>query len=149
MESLKLRKANQHDEEFAYQVKRATMKEYVELAWGWNEDQQRQLHGRRFREQDFRIIEMDGEDVGIMSVDLQPDCMFVNQVYILPDYQGRKIGRMCMKMIMRQAADLGLLVRLKVLKVNVRALTFYKRLGFTITNNTDTHFLMKHVERPP
>ena len=34
----RLRKASQGDREFAYQVKRATFKEYVEVVWGWDED---------------------------------------------------------------------------------------------------------------
>ncbi len=38
--------------------------------------------------------------------------------------------------------SLGLPVRLGVLKVNDRAVTFYKMLGFEI-DETDTHFLMQ------
>ena len=146
MERLKLRKASQDDKEFAYQVKRAAMKEYVELVRGWNEDQQRQLHARRFQEQDFRVINLDGEDVGIMSVAVESDCVFVNQIYILPEHQGQGVGRKCMLVTMEQGSNLGLPVRLKVLKVNTRAVKFYKRLGFTITGDTDTHFLMQHED---
>ena len=49
-----------------------------------------------------------------------------------------------MLVIMEQRNSLGLPVRLRVLKVNARAVTFYKRLGFEITDETDTHFLMRH-----
>ena len=55
-DSIKLRKASQDDKEFAYQVKKAAFREYVERAWGWEEDGQRKLHYRRYRAQDFRII---------------------------------------------------------------------------------------------
>ena len=34
-DSIKLRKASQDDKEFAYQVKKAAFREYVERAWGW------------------------------------------------------------------------------------------------------------------
>jgi RimJ/RimL family protein N-acetyltransferase len=34
-------------------------------------------------------------------------------------------------------------VRLRVLKVNPRALAFYRRLGFTCTGETETHDLME------
>ena len=60
------------DKQFAYDVKRAAMREYVELVWGWDEDQQWQLHDRSFRAQDVQIITLDGVDVGIMSVAVQP-----------------------------------------------------------------------------
>ena len=144
MGSPKLRKASQDDKEFAYQVKRTSLREYVELVWGWDDDRQRQLHARRFSEQDFRVIEVDGEDVGIMSVAVKPACVFVNQLYLLPEHQGRGIGRTCMLVVMEQGNSLGLPVRLQVLKVNPRAVTFYKRLDFEVTGETDTHFLMQH-----
>ena len=144
MESPKLRQASQIDNEFAYQVKRNSFREYVELVGGWDEGLQRQLHSRRFQEQDFQIIEVDGKDVGIMSVAYRPDCVVVNQLYILAEHQGQGIGRECMLLVMEQGNSLGLPIRLQVLKVNARAVTFYERLGFEITDETDTHFLMQH-----
>lgn len=139
----KLRKATRGDKAFAYEVKRAAMREYVELVWGWDEDQQWQLHDRRFREQDFQIINLDGEDIGIMSVVVQPDCVFVNQLYLLPEHQGQAVGRKCMLAVMESAKGLGLPVRLQVMKVNPRAVAFYQRLGFTITGQTATHVQMQ------
>ncbi len=146
MKRLKLREASQDDREFAYQVKRAALKEYVELVWGWDEDHQRQLHARRFQQQDFRVINLDGDDIGIMSVAVESDCVFVNQIYILPEHQGQGVGRKCMLVVMEQGKGLGVPVRLQVMKVNARALTFYKRLGFTITGDTDTHFQMQRKD---
>ena len=143
-DSLKLRKASQDDKEFAYQVKKAAFRGYVERAWGWEEDEQRKLHDRRFWAQDFRVIELDGKDVGIMSVAIEPDCVSVNQLYILPEHQGQGVGRGCMSMVVEVGSKLSLPVRLRVLKVNPRAVSFYERLGFAITGDTDTHFLMQN-----
>ena len=100
--NLSLRKANQNDKEFAYHVKQAALGEYVELVRGWDEDEQRRLHDRRFRGQDFRVINLDGKDVGIMSVEVEPDCLFVNQLYILPEHQGRGVGRRCMLLVVTE-----------------------------------------------
>ena len=143
MRSPTLRKATPDDKAFAYEVKRAAMREYVELVWGWDEDQQWQLHDRWFREQDFQVITLDGEDVGILSVAMRPDCLFVNQLYVLPEHQGRGIGRKCMLSVMERAKSLGLPVRLQVMKVNPRAVAFYQRVGFTTTGETTTHVLMQ------
>ncbi len=142
-DGLKLRKARQDDSEFTFQVKRAAFKDYVEQVWGWDEDSQRVLHDRRFAEQDYRVVCLDGRDVGMISVAVKPDSPFVNQLHILPDYQGQGIGRTCMLMVIDKGSKLGLPVRLQVLKVNPRAVAFYERLGFTITGDTDTHFLMQ------
>ena len=148
MESPKLRQASQDDEEFTYRVKRAGLKEYVALVWGWDEVRQRQIHARRYTEQDLLIVEVDGKDVGIMSVAIEPDCVFVNQLYLLPEHQGQGIGRTCMLVVVEQANSLGLPVRLQVLQVNARAVAFYKRLGFEITGVTDTHLLMQLESSP-
>lgn len=143
MNNLKLRKASTDDKEFAYCVKRAAFRQYVEKVSGWDEVEQRQLHDERFSVQNFRVINLAGTDVGIMAVAMAPDCVKVNQLFLLPEHQSRDTGRRCMLLIMAEARQLGLPVRLRVLKVNPRALAFYERLGFVLTGETDTHDLME------
>jgi GNAT superfamily N-acetyltransferase len=138
-----LRKAGPSDSAFAYRVKRAALKEYVEKVWGWDEGEQRQLHARRFGKHDFRIVNSGGTDVGIMAVAVAPDCVHVHQLFLLPEHQSKGVGSKCMALILEEARQLGLPVRLRVLKVNPRALTFYQRLGFTRTGETDTHNLLE------
>ena len=144
-DNLTMRMAGEDDKEFAYQAKKAAFREYVEQVWGWNEDKQRKLHDQRFGAQDFCVISLDSTDVGIMSVDLEPDRVFVNQIYILPEHQKQGIGRRCMSIVVEEAKKLNLPVRLRVLKVNPHAVVFYERLGFTIAGDTDTHLLMQKV----
>ena len=144
-DTITLRTACQDDKEFVFQVKRAVMREYIEQTWGWDEDAQRELHDRRFGSQEFQIVSLDGHDVGIMSVVQELDCVFLNQIYILPGYQGQGIGRECLLTVFEEATKLNLPVKLKVLKVNPRAVAFYERLGFTIDGDTDTHLLMQKV----
>ena len=71
-------------------MKRAAFREYVEQVWGWEEDEQRKLHDRRFRPEDFLIINLDGTDVGTMWSALDSDCVHVNQLYSLPEHQGQE-----------------------------------------------------------
>lgn len=143
MSSLTLRKASPNDSEFAYRAKTAAFKEYVEKVEGWDEDEQRQLHEQRFGTQDFRVINLAGTDVGIMAVVVAPDCVKVNQLFLLPEHQNKDIGRRCMLVLMEEARELRLPVRLRVMKVNPRALAFYQQLGFVRTGETDTHDLME------
>lgn len=143
MNSLTLRKASPNDSEFAYCTRRAAFKEYIEKVEAWNEDEQRQLHEHRFGAQDFRVINQDGIDVGIMGVVKAPDCVKVNQLFISPEHQGKDIGRRCMLLIMEEARQASLPMRLRVMKVNPRALAFFQRLGFICIEETDTHHLME------
>ena len=48
-----------------------------------------------------------------------------------------------MRRIMVEAPQLGLPVRLRVLKVNPRARTFYQKLGFADVGETEKHGLME------
>lgn len=138
-----LRRAGPDDREFAYRMRRAAFREYVDQAEGWNEDEQRRLHDRRFATQDFRVIEVAGAAVGVVAVVVTPDCVKVNQLFLAPEFQGRDIGRRCMRLLMQDASRRGVPVRLRVMKVNPRALAFYRRLGFTRTDETATHHLLE------
>ena len=143
MDNLRLRQATVDDSDFAYLTKKAAFREYVEKVWGWDEEEQRRLHQKRFSSQDFRVIQLSGVDVGILAIIRQPDCVKVNQMFILPEYQNKGIGTACMMRIIEDAATLKLPVRLQVLKVNSRAAAFYQRSGFRIVSESDTHVLME------
>jgi TIR domain/Acetyltransferase (GNAT) family len=77
------------------------------------------------------------------AVVVASDCVKVNQLFLLPEHQGKGIGRKCMLLIMEEVRQLRLPIRLRVLKVNPRALAFYQRLGFVRTGETGTHVLME------
>ena len=145
MEALNIRKAQASDREFVFTVKKAAFQEYVEQVWGWDDSYQRELHDRRFASQDLRIIQFCGTDVGFLATSRSPDTLKVNQLYILPEYQGRGIGSACMTRVLDDASLRQMPVVLQVLKVNPRGVTFYQRLGFIIVGETTTHFLMKKM----
>ena len=146
MEALKVRKAQATDSEFVFAVKKAAFREYVEQIWGWDDTYQRDLHNRRFASQDLRIIQFHGTDVGFLSTFSTSDTFKVDQLYILPEYQGRGVGAACMKRIIDDASLEQKPVTLQVLKINTRATAFYQRLRFIIVDENSTHFQMK---RPP
>lgn len=148
MDNLTLRPAGPDDSEFAYSTKKAAFREYVEQVGGWDEAEQRRLHVERFAAQDFRIVSVDGTDVGVVALSLGPDCLRLNQLFILPEHQGRGIGRACMTLSMNEARQRGLPLRLQVLKINTRAQAFYERLGFTRTGENHDHYLMAWSPSP-
>ena len=146
MEELSIRKTQATDSEFVFAVKKAAFGEYVEQIWGWDDTYQRDLHYRRFASQDIRIIQFRGTDVGFLSTSNTSDALNVNQLYILPESQGKGIGAACMKRIIDNANREQKPVTLQVLKINTRATAFYQTLGFTTVGENATHFQMK---RPP
>lgn len=143
MDSLKLRKATASDSEFAYRTKKAAFRRYVEQVWGWDEEEQRQLHIRRYASQEFSVIQLSGVYVGIMAIVQEPDCVKLNQMYVLPEHQGKGIGTACTMRVIEDATAAELSVRLQVLKVNSRAIGFFQKLGFKRIGESDTHVLME------
>jgi GNAT superfamily N-acetyltransferase len=65
-------------------------------------------------------------------------------LYILPAFQGKGSGAQVLRQILFDAAARGLPVRLRCLKWNP-ALSLYRRHGFLVIGETETHFQM---ERP-
>jgi len=145
VEELSFRKAHTSDSEFVFTVKKAAFREYVEQVWGWDDNYQRELHNRRFAAQDVCIIQFRGTDVGFLSTSSTPDTLKVNQLFILPEYQGKGIGSACMMRIVDDARLAGKSVALQVLKVNPRGTAFYQRLGFLIIGESSTHLQMKKL----
>ena len=145
VEELNIRKAYASDSEFVFTVKKAAFREYVEQVWGWDDSYQRELHDRRFTSQDLRIIQFCGTDVGFLATSRTRDTLKVNQLYILPEYQGKGIGSACMARILDDASLRQKPVVLQVLKVNTRGIAFYQKLGFIIVGETTTHFQMKKL----
>ena len=110
------------DSEFVFAVKEAAYREYVEQVWGWDDSYQRERHNKEFASHDFRIIQFRGTDVGFLITSCTSDTLKVNQIYILPEYQGKGIGSACLTRIIDDANVEQKSVVLKVLKVNTRGI---------------------------
>ena len=145
MEKLSFRKAQANDSEFVFAVKEAAYREYVEHVWGWDDNYQRERHNREFASHDFRIIQFRGTDVGFLITSHTSDTLKVNQIYILPEYQGKGIGSACIIRIVDDANLEQKSVVLKVLKVNIRGIALYQRLGFTIMGEDSIYFQMEKL----
>ena len=140
---LGFRTAHANDSEFVFSVKKAAFQEYVEGVWGWDDSYQRELHNRRFAAQVFWIVHLHDADVGFLAMSRASNVVKVNQLFILPEYQGHEIGSACMPRIVDEARLARKSVILQVLKVNPRGLRFYQRLGFTIVGDSATHYQME------
>ncbi len=142
---ISLRRATASDMEFLRCVHREAMRPHIERTWGsWNEDDQR----RRFYESTdpatHEIIEVSGEPVGCQWVRQQPGALELVRLYLLPEAQGIGIGTHLVAALCERAERRGLPVRLRVMRVN-RAQRLYRRLGFKVVGETETHLLMERA----
>jgi len=140
--SIGFRRANQRDMGFLYALHVATMKEYVDKTWGWDEAQQEAAFRANHDPAEMQIITFDGSDIGMFAIEERAADVFVPHVLISPDYQGRGIGSSILEQIISDAARRGKPVSLRVLRVNP-ARRLYERLGFKVVEETPTHFSMR------
>ncbi len=140
---LVLRRCAEDDSAFAFAMRKAAFRVYVDKSGGWDDRKERQRHERNFALYDYRVIRFQGADCGIMTLDLTSECLKLNQIFIAPEYQGHGIGERCMSLLFGEARRLGLPIRLRVMKVNPRAAALYERLGFAVVDETETHTIMQ------
>jgi ribosomal protein S18 acetylase RimI-like enzyme len=107
------------------------MRRYVAAVWGWDEQVQRDHHARTFTPRRWRIITVNGADVGMLSVEYRPDEVYLARIELLPRHQGKGIGTRIISMLLADAGRRGHDLVLDVLAVNVRARALYRRLGLT------------------
>lgn len=130
------------DYEWLLRLGERTMRAYAEQTYGpWDEALVRRLFAERWRPAHSRIVVVDGQDVGRLELLPTERGVEVGSIAVVPEYQGRGLGTALLAEVLRDARRDRRVVTLRVLKVNP-ARRLYERLGFVVTGETATHFLM-------
>jgi ribosomal protein S18 acetylase RimI-like enzyme len=120
------------------------MRPYVEKTWAWDEQWQAQYFHDHFDPTTRQIIEGDGVPIGCISVERREDSIFLAVIEIAPEYQSRGIGTRLIRGLCDEADSRGVPVELKVIRANT-AQRLYRRLGFAVVEETETHYLMRRL----
>jgi len=136
------RHATDDDLDLLYAMHVATMKDYVDQTWGWDDAFQESVFRERYTPAQIQVITFDGKDIGMISLEEREDDIFLRAIEILPTHQGQGIGARIIRQVISDAVSKQKPVYLRVLKVNP-AKILYERLGFSVNEATDTHFIMK------
>ena len=104
-------------------------------------------HQRRaaFRLDACRIVECDGQDIGMVKVLRDGATWTVEQLQIAAGHQGRGIGAAVLLTVIADARSAGAMLRLSVLKQNPAA-RLYARLGFRTLAESANSFKMTLID---
>ena len=138
MQQFEVRQATPGDRDTLYRIKREAMQPYVERVWGWDEEYQERRFRQGYDHTETQVVLVDGIAVGLLRVSERECAVFIDQVEIVPDYQGQGIGTSLINNLLAR----GRPVELGVLKVNVDARRLYERLSFRVIGDTETHYNM-------
>lgn len=140
---LLVRSALSGDHEFLFEVRRATLRPYVEETSDWDEAEQRAIADREFTELPYAVVEEHGRPVGYVCVIHEPGYDLIDEIAVLPEAQGRGIGTRLLWDILHAARrQRGVPVRLSVFVSNpARAL--YARLGFEVVRTEPPRMSMQ------
>lgn len=152
---LSLRPATPEDEVFLHGLYASTREDV--RSWNSGEEDVKEFLLMQYSMQDlyFRahypeaalsIVQNGGEDTGRIYVDRSAKEIRLLDITLFPRYRNRGIGSMLLGEIIRESEDKRIPARLMVERFS-RARTLYERMGFSIIEDTGTHFQMERDSR--
>ena len=89
---------------------------------------------RALREHAFDLLFADGRMVALIETRLEPDHLWIENVAVSPDHQGKGYGRRLLALAERKAAEAGLrTIRLLTNGAFAANIALYLRLGYVIS----------------
>lgn len=149
-----LRPVRDDDVDFLLRLYSSTREDISRAPWSEEQKQgflymqyaaQRADYERRFPKAAHSIVLVGVVPVGRIWVDRRADEIRLLDVALMPERCGRGIGAALLGDLMEEARRCGKPLRHSVLKENVRALRFYRRLGFVEAEDLGMYVLMERV----
>ncbi len=142
MQQISLRPATENDKSFIWEMRQLTMKEYVALAFGWNDDHEYAYAMDKFDH--IQIVESNGEKIGMIKSSEDETVIHLHQIQIKPNWANKGIGRWLIDNLIRTGKQKNKHVELHVLKTNpVKKL--YDRIGFVVVDEEAHKYLMRYT----
>jgi ribosomal protein S18 acetylase RimI-like enzyme len=149
--TLTYRPLTAEDRDFCVLVHHLAMRAYVEPLWGWDQALQDRLAlefiGHHDANHEMALV--DDVPIGFLSYQQRPDRIYLNKLYLHPDYHGKGFGSQILLQIIQRADAAATPIELSVLVTNVRARALYERHGFSAVKTTPERVLMRRTVGAP
>jgi len=140
---IELRKATNDDISFLKNLRVLSMKEHV-LESGSKYKDEEQLQRIEYEFQHAAIVTKNNKDIGLFKVNKDNSPWDLIQIQIHPKFQGQGIGRELLSLLINEAVNKQVNIKLSVFKKNP-ALKLYLSVGFTIIDEGDKSFIMQYL----
>ena len=138
-----LRDYHPDDYNWLFALRNMSYRDVVVRQFGeWDETDQRQIYLDNWAPQFIKIVMVDTQPIGMVSTETMDECIFLNEIQILPSWQSQGVGTSFIQQLQNMAKADGRYVKLQVLFENSRAKQLYERLGFAVIDKTQTHWVM-------
>ena len=132
--SFSLRPATVHDLDFAEALYIGTMEPLLSVLGDWDEAEFRRRIRRSFIPEQSHIIICDNREIGVIQVIEAENDFNLAQIHLVEEFRDRGTGTALVRGLLDRAESVGKTVSLSAPRNN-RAISLYKRLGFSIVED--------------
>ena len=127
-----LRQATAQDAEFIYAVYEATARHLVEgLGKRWAERLMREKSSAEAVDGRTKIVMLGEQNIGFYSAELRSREVWLESLFLLPEYQGKGLGKGLLGQALSEARAAALPLRCQVMSYNP-AIAFYLSQGLVL-----------------
>lgn len=137
-----LRPATPDDLESLFELYCAAFRSQIERIWGWDEEWQHSNFQQTYQSSSTSVVQVGGQPVGYLQTELSAEQLYLRNIALQAEAQGRGIGALVVRQLQQLAASQGVPVKLRVFVSNPRALQFWERMGFVVRGQTDAQIEM-------
>lgn len=95
----------------------------------------------------YYLLCLNDEAGGYLGIQLKDDCVNLSKIYILPDFRGKKLGKMALDFVDKEAERTGInKIELIVNQKNEVTIGIYKKAGYVITESLTHTYDNGHSE---
>ncbi|MBP3708023.1 MAG: GNAT family N-acetyltransferase [Clostridia bacterium] len=139
-----LENCSESDLDFVFNLKKETMKWYIEKIYGWIDEVQRQKTLKEIKSNigNMKIIIKDNEKIGVTTFTDNKSEYIVGLTMISPKFQNKGIATNIINNYIEKAKQNKKRIIIKTYKENP-AQNLYKRLGFKVYDENETHIFLE------
>jgi streptomycin 6-kinase len=143
----RLRNASDADKSWLDSLRREVYKDLFDATWGkWDEERHLRHFASCWEAGNIQIIENNNIPVGMLQLFETGPTIEISEIQISPRYQGKGLGALIIKDILKSASANEKKVTLSTGLKNTRALKLYEKLGFIETESTDAKIYMEYLK---